>query len=51
MSKQQGVLAVMIILVVVIMAAWSKLRFSDRESFHAPQRWTLDQHPVFRKRE
>ncbi len=49
MTRQQGALAVVIIVAVVAMAAWSKLRFTDREGYDAPQRWKLDEHPAFQQ--
>lgn len=38
------VAAVLIIVLVVTFAFWSKLRFVD-ETSEAPQRWRIDEHP------
>lgn len=41
--------AILLILsLIVITAAWSKLRFID-ESDHEPQRWRADEHPAFKQ--
>jgi hypothetical protein len=45
--KSLGVIAILTLIVVV--AAWSKLRFVDPED-HAPQRWKVEEHPDFRLR-
>ena len=37
-----------ILLLVVLIAAWSKLRIADEDD-HQPQRWLIDEHPAFRK--
>ncbi len=38
--------ALSILLLIAIVAAWSKLRFVDQED-HEPQRWRVDEHPAF----
>jgi hypothetical protein len=35
---------ILILLLVTLLAAWSKLRFMDDNSFEA-QRWRIDDHP------
>jgi len=42
--KALGVVAILILIVVI--AAWSKLRFVGDDDF-APQRWKVQQHPAF----
>ena len=37
-----------ILLLVVLLASWSKLRIVDEDN-HKPQRWLIDEHPAFRK--
>ncbi len=37
-----------ILLLVVLIASWSKLRIADEDD-HQPQRWLIDEHPAFRK--
>ena len=37
-----------ILLLVLLLASWSKLRIVD-ENDHEPQRWRIDEHPAFRK--
>jgi hypothetical protein len=36
-----------ILLLIVIIASWSKLRYVDEED-HEPQRWTVEDHPAFK---
>jgi len=38
-----------ILILVGVVAAWSKLRFIDEED-HAPQRLLLEEHPAFQNR-
>lgn len=45
--KSLGVIPILTLVVVV--AAWSKLRFVDEED-HAPQRWKVEEHPDARLR-
>jgi hypothetical protein len=40
--------ALAILLLVVLIASWSKLRIVDEDD-HQPQRWRIDEHPAFRK--
>jgi hypothetical protein len=35
-----------ILLLVVMVAAWSKLRIVDQDDYQ-PQRWRIDEHPAF----
>lgn len=49
MTRRQGIVAAVIVVAVVLMAIWSKLRFTDREGYNSPQRWKLDEHPVFQQ--
>jgi len=37
-----------ILLLVALVASWSKLRIVD-ENDHEPQRWRIDEHPAFSK--
>ncbi len=37
-----------ILLLVVLIASWSKLRIVDEDD-HKPQRWLIDEHPALRK--
>lgn len=38
----------LILSLIVIIAAWSKLRLID-ESAHEPQRWQADEHPALKQ--
>ncbi|MCP3867863.1 MAG: hypothetical protein GY703_07170 [Gammaproteobacteria bacterium] len=38
-----------ILIVVVLIASWSKLRLIEDGVDHQPQRWRMDDHPTFRK--
>ncbi len=48
-SPKSMVVAAILVLIVTV-SAWSKLRFVDEEDF-APQRWRLDEHPALRQQE
>jgi len=37
-----------ILLLVALIASWSKLRIVDEDD-HKPQRWLIDEHPAFKK--
>lgn len=39
---RNGVVTVLILTIVVGVAAWSKLRFVEREGYHDPQRWRVE---------
>lgn len=39
-----------ILLLILIIASWSKLRIVDEDD-HEPQRWRIEEHPAFRKDE
>ena len=45
MLKRNGWATVLILVVVVTLAAWSRLRYSDREGYDKPGRWKVDEHP------
>ena len=36
---------VLILVAVVTIAAWSRLRYADREGYDSPGRWKIDEHP------
>ncbi len=38
-----------VIMLIVTLASWSKLRFIDQED-HEPQRWLLDEHPALQQK-
>ena len=42
------IIVLAILLLVVLIASWSKLRIVDEDD-HEPQRWRIDEHPAFRK--
>lgn len=44
--KSLGVVAILILIVVI--SGWSKLRFVDDDDF-APQRWKVQEHPAFQR--
>jgi hypothetical protein len=50
-DKRAIILTVLILAGVVGLAAWSRLRYADREGFDAPQRWKLDSHPAWQRPE
>jgi hypothetical protein len=48
MQNRRNIAVVLAILsVVVVVTAWSKLRFVEEED-HEPKRWRLQEHPAFR---
>ena len=49
MLTRNFLVVLMILILVVVIAAWSKLRFVDEED-HQPQRWRLEEHPAFQNR-
>jgi hypothetical protein len=48
MFTQKSMAVVAILVLIVAVSAWSKLRFVDPED-HAPQRWKIEDHPDFRQ--
>ena len=44
-------IAVFILVIVVGVAAWSRLRYVDREGYDQPLRWKLNEHPAFQQRD
>ncbi len=43
--NRSAILTVVILALVGVIAAWSKLRFVDQEGYDAPQRWRIEAHP------
>jgi len=41
------VVSIVILIAVIGIAAWSKLRFAGHEGFDAPQRWRIEDYPGF----
>ncbi len=41
---------VFILVIVVGVAAWSRLRYVGQEGYDQPLRWKLDEHPAFQQR-
>jgi hypothetical protein len=42
---RKAVLSLLILTLVVVVAAWSKLRFVGREGYDEPQRWRVQDYP------
>ncbi len=42
-------ITVFILIIVVGVAAWSRLRYVDREGYDQPLRWKLNEHPALRQ--
>ncbi len=38
-----------VIMLIVTLASWSKLRFIEQED-HEPQRWLVDEHPALQQK-
>jgi len=49
MVTRNRIIVLVILVLVVLLAAWSRLRHVD-ESDHQPQRIRLDEHPSFQKK-
>ncbi len=45
MNPRNGIVVAVILALVVIVVAWSKLRYAGSESFEQPQRWKEGEHP------
>lgn len=45
--NQRARLSLLILILVVSVAAWSKLRFVGREGYDEPQRWRVQDYPGF----
>ena len=45
MLKPSGWTTVLILVAVVTLAAWSRLRYSDQEGYDNPGRWKVGEHP------
>jgi hypothetical protein len=43
-------ITVFILVIVVGIAFWSRLRYMDREGYDQPLRWKLDEHPALQQR-
>jgi hypothetical protein len=50
MFTPKNVAIALILIFIVSLASWSKLRFVD-ENDHTPQRWRVDEYPGFSKKE
>lgn len=48
MHAKKTAAILLILALIVITAAWSKLHFID-EADHEPQRWRVDEHPAFKQ--
>ena len=48
MISRNFIVIFLLLALVVVIAAWSKLRFVDEED-HEPQRWRLEEHPAFQE--
>ncbi|MCG6859821.1 MAG: hypothetical protein LJE70_00810 [Chromatiaceae bacterium] len=48
MVTRSRILVLVILVLIVVISAWSRLRFIDDKDFE-PQRIRLDEHPAFRK--
>jgi len=48
MNSRPGLITLVILILVIVVAAWSKLRFL-REGYGEPQRWKIEEHPAFQR--
>ena len=45
MNRRPGLITLAILILVIVIAAWSKLRYL-REGYDEPQRWKINEHPA-----
>jgi len=50
MFAKQTAAVLLILSLIVITAAWSKLRYVDDDD-HEPQRWRIEDHPAFQQKQ
>ena len=50
MNKREGAITAVILIVVIAVAVWSRLRYADREGYEQPLRIKADEHPAFQQR-
>ena len=50
MMSRTGAVVAVILLFVVVIASWSRLRYVDREGYDEPQRWSLKEYEAQRQR-
>jgi len=46
MNRRTAVITLSILILVVVIAAWSKLRYVGRDGYDAPQRVPIAEHPT-----
>ena len=46
--NRPSLITLVILILVIVIAAWSKLRFI-REGYDEPQRWKINEHPAFQR--
>jgi len=46
MNRRTAVITLSILILVVVIAAWSKLRYVGRDGYDDPQRWPITEHPT-----
>ncbi len=49
MNRIEVRLTVFILAVVLGVTAWMKLRHTDKEVYDNPARWSVEEHPAFKK--
>ncbi len=49
MNSTEARVTVFILVLVVGIAAWSKMRHMDKEVYDSPARWSISEHPAFKK--
>lgn len=49
MSGLRARITILILVLVVGIAAWSKMRHMDKEVYESPARWSTSEHPAFNK--
>jgi hypothetical protein len=50
MSRREGLIAALILVLVFSIAAWPRLRYVDREGYDETQRWTPEEHPTLQQK-
>lgn len=50
MNRREGAITAVILVVVIAVAVWSRVRFADREGYEQPLRVKTGDHPAFQQR-
>ena len=46
MNRRTAMITLFILILVVVIAAWSRLRYVGQDGYDNPQRWPIGEHPT-----